>query len=80
MVSVTSSITEVSDTTYEGTAKWVGMFSLRVLEVSLSVCERLGFMECALGSAGFLWQVSTGFELRLSQVCIFRSSDSPGQP
>ncbi len=53
---------------------------LRVLEVSLSVCERLGFVECALGSAGFSWQVSTGFELRLSQVCIFRSSDSPGQP
>ncbi len=63
-----------------GTAKWVGMFSLRVLEVSLSVCERLGFVECALGSAGFSWQASTGFELRLSQVCIFRSSDSPGQP
>lgn len=53
-----------------------------MLEVSLnlSVCERLGFMECALGSAGFSWQVSTGFEHRLSQVCIFRSSDSPGQP
>ncbi len=74
------SVTEVSDNTYEGTAKWVRMFSLRVLEVSLSVCERLGFMECALGSAGFSWQVSTGFELRLSQVCIFRSSDSPGEP
>lgn len=73
-------VTEVLDTTYKGTANLVGIFRLRVLEVSLSSCERLGFMECALGSAGFSWQVWTGFKLCLSQVCIFRYSDSPGQP
>lgn len=46
---------------------------------TVKVCvNQYGFIECALGSAGSSWQVLTG--LRLSQVCAFRSSDSPEEP